>query len=183
MGLIPGLGKMSWKRKWQPIPVFLSGESHGQRSLQPSIDWQATVHGVTKDSDNNLVTKKHHQKKRENTDFLELKGEGAGNEVQMTRESPNWDQIWGSPQPEMRFKGEGLGEKSRAGPEGGSPAYWEASPVTNSLVTQQALPLPGSQFHLLWGEYGLSLWFSKFFLPSVVKHVFFLIIHFKYTAS
>ena len=87
--MIPGLGKMSWKRKWQPIPVFLSGESHGQRSLQPSIDWQATVHGVTKDSDNNLVTKKHHQKKRENTDFLELKGEGAGNEVQMTRESPN----------------------------------------------------------------------------------------------
>ena len=22
-----------WKRKWQPTPVFLSGESHGQRSL------------------------------------------------------------------------------------------------------------------------------------------------------
>ena len=69
--------------------------------------------------------------------------------------------------------GEGLGENSRAGPEGGSPAYWEASPVTNSLVTQQAVPLPGSQFHLLWGEYGLYLWFYNFFLPSIVKHVFF----------
>ena len=23
----------SWRRKWQPAPVFLSGESHGQRSL------------------------------------------------------------------------------------------------------------------------------------------------------
>ena len=87
--MIPGLGKMSWKRKWQPIPVFLSGESHGQRSLQPSVDWQATVPGVTKESDNNLVTKKQHQKKRENTDFLELKWEGAENEVQRTRESPN----------------------------------------------------------------------------------------------
>ena len=31
-----------WKREWQPTPVFLPGESHGQRSLE------ATVHGVTK---------------------------------------------------------------------------------------------------------------------------------------
>jgi len=25
--------KMSWRRKWQPTPVFWPGESHGQRSL------------------------------------------------------------------------------------------------------------------------------------------------------
>ena len=25
--------KQHWRRKWQPIPVFLPGESHGQRSL------------------------------------------------------------------------------------------------------------------------------------------------------
>ena len=31
--LIPGLGKFPWRRKWQPTPVFLPGESHGQRSL------------------------------------------------------------------------------------------------------------------------------------------------------
>ena len=29
----PWVGKISWKRKWQPTPVFLPGESHGQRSL------------------------------------------------------------------------------------------------------------------------------------------------------
>ena len=23
----------TWRRKWQPTPVFLPGESHGQRSL------------------------------------------------------------------------------------------------------------------------------------------------------
>ena len=34
--------KISWKRKWQPIPVFLPGKSHGQRSLT------ATVQGVAK---------------------------------------------------------------------------------------------------------------------------------------
>ena len=25
--------KILWRRKWQPIPVFLSGKSHGQKSL------------------------------------------------------------------------------------------------------------------------------------------------------
>ena len=29
----PWVGKISWRRKWQPIPVFLPRESHGQRSL------------------------------------------------------------------------------------------------------------------------------------------------------
>ena len=33
LGLIPGLGRFPWRRKWQPTPVFLPGESHGQRSL------------------------------------------------------------------------------------------------------------------------------------------------------
>ena len=32
VGLIPGKGA-KWRRKWQPTPVFLPGESHGQRSL------------------------------------------------------------------------------------------------------------------------------------------------------
>ena len=27
------LGKIPWRRKWQPTPVFLLGESHGRRSL------------------------------------------------------------------------------------------------------------------------------------------------------
>ena len=28
------VGKMPWRRKWQPSPVFLPGESHGERSLE-----------------------------------------------------------------------------------------------------------------------------------------------------
>ena len=31
-GFDPWVGKMPWRRKWQPIPVFLPGESHGQKS-------------------------------------------------------------------------------------------------------------------------------------------------------
>jgi len=30
----PWVRKMPWRRKWQPTPVFLPGESHGQRSLE-----------------------------------------------------------------------------------------------------------------------------------------------------
>ena len=29
----PWVGKISWRRKWQPTPVFFPGEFHGQRSL------------------------------------------------------------------------------------------------------------------------------------------------------
>ena len=32
-GSIPGSGKIPWRRAWQPTPVFLPGEFHGQRSL------------------------------------------------------------------------------------------------------------------------------------------------------
>ena len=27
------IGKIPWRRAWQPTPVFLPGESHGQRCL------------------------------------------------------------------------------------------------------------------------------------------------------
>jgi len=32
-GFDPCIRKIPWRRKWQPIPVFLPGESRGQRSL------------------------------------------------------------------------------------------------------------------------------------------------------
>ena len=31
--------KKAWRRKWQPTPVFLPGESHGQRSLAGYSPW------------------------------------------------------------------------------------------------------------------------------------------------
>ena len=32
-GFDPWVGKIPWRRAWQPTPVFFPGESHGQRSL------------------------------------------------------------------------------------------------------------------------------------------------------
>ena len=38
-GYSPWVGKVPWRRAWQPIPVFLPGESHGQRSLVGYRPW------------------------------------------------------------------------------------------------------------------------------------------------
>ena len=35
----PWAGKIPWGRKWLPTPVFLPGESHGQRSLAGYSPW------------------------------------------------------------------------------------------------------------------------------------------------
>ena len=38
-GFDPWVGKISWRRKWQPTPVFLLGESQGWRSLVGYSPW------------------------------------------------------------------------------------------------------------------------------------------------
>ena len=35
----PWAGKIPWRREWQPTPLFLLGESHGQRSLAGYSPW------------------------------------------------------------------------------------------------------------------------------------------------
>ena len=38
-GFDPWVGKIPWKRAWQPTPGFLPGESHGQRCLAGCSPW------------------------------------------------------------------------------------------------------------------------------------------------
>ena len=38
-GFDPCIEKIPWRRKWQPTPVFLPGESHGQSSLAGYSPW------------------------------------------------------------------------------------------------------------------------------------------------
>ena len=38
-GFDPWVGKIPWRRKWEPTPVLLPGESHGQRSLAGDSPW------------------------------------------------------------------------------------------------------------------------------------------------
>ena len=41
--LHPWVGKIPWRRKWQPTPVFLLGKFHGQRSLAGYRSWGCRV--------------------------------------------------------------------------------------------------------------------------------------------
>ena len=38
-GFDPQVGKIPWQRAWQPTPIFLPGEFHGQRSLVGYSPW------------------------------------------------------------------------------------------------------------------------------------------------
>ena len=38
-GFDPWVGKVPWRRKWQPTPVFMPGKSHGPRSLVGYSPW------------------------------------------------------------------------------------------------------------------------------------------------
>ena len=38
-GFHPWVGKIPWRRAWQPTPVFFPGKSHGQRSLAGYSHW------------------------------------------------------------------------------------------------------------------------------------------------
>ena len=38
-GFNPWIGNISWRRKWQPTPVFLPGKSHGWWNLVGYSPW------------------------------------------------------------------------------------------------------------------------------------------------
>ena len=43
----PWVRKVPWRRAWQPTPVFLPGESHGQRSLAGYGPWDCKESDMT----------------------------------------------------------------------------------------------------------------------------------------
>ena len=52
-GSIPGIGKIPWRRKWQPTPEFLPGNSHGQRRLASYSSWGHKESDKTEQLNNN----------------------------------------------------------------------------------------------------------------------------------
>ena len=48
-GFNPWVEKIPGGRKWKPAPVFLPGESHGQRSLEGYSPWDCKALDVTSD--------------------------------------------------------------------------------------------------------------------------------------
>ena len=55
----PWVGKIPWRRKWQPTPVFLPGKSHGQRSLGGQSGSQRVRHNWANENTCRLITCGH----------------------------------------------------------------------------------------------------------------------------
>ena len=66
----PWVGKTFWSRKWQPTPVFLPGESHGERGLVGYSPWvckeldmiEVTYHTLTSNFRRPEETKRYDNK-------------------------------------------------------------------------------------------------------------------------
>ena len=48
--------RISWRREWHPIPVFLPGESHEQRSLVDYSPWDCKELDTTEQLSRNEMT-------------------------------------------------------------------------------------------------------------------------------
>ena len=51
------VGKIPWRRKWQPTPVLLPGKSHEQRSLVGSSPWSRKESEMTEQMADCVLTK------------------------------------------------------------------------------------------------------------------------------
>ena len=75
------LDQGSWRRKWQPTPVFLPGKSHGQRSLMGYNPWGC------EESDTTERLHFHFS--------FSCIGEGSGNPLQYScLETPRYEGAW-----------------------------------------------------------------------------------------
>ena len=58
-GFDPWLGKLPWRRKWQPTPVFLLGKPHEQSSLAGYSQWGHKESDMTEQLSSCSHTHKH----------------------------------------------------------------------------------------------------------------------------
>ena len=99
----------SWRRKWQPIPVFLPGESHEQRSLVGYSPWGCK-------SQHNLTTKPSPlpSKQKERTTYLEYQFSTRTLSIFLTITTVGgWRSKW-QPTPVL-LPGKSPGQRSLAG--------------------------------------------------------------------
>ena len=78
---------MHWKRKWQPTPVFLPGESHGRRSLIGCSPWVA--------QNRTRLKRLSSSSSRANWTELAEEKEGVADEWVQSWSSSRWKKSWG----------------------------------------------------------------------------------------
>ena len=58
-GFHPWIGKIPWRRRWQPPSLFLPGRSHGQRSLAGYRSWGRKERDLTEYTHTHTHTHTH----------------------------------------------------------------------------------------------------------------------------
>ena len=58
-GWDPWIGKIPWRKKWQLTPVFLPGESHGQRSQTDYGPWDSKESDMTEHTHTTIRSHMH----------------------------------------------------------------------------------------------------------------------------
>ena len=84
----PWVGKISWSRKWQPIPVFLPGKFHGQKSLVGYSPWGH------KDLDTTEWASKAEKKRGGGVNIQNPEATEFGKSHYYVRGIYQWERIW-----------------------------------------------------------------------------------------
>ena len=72
-GFDPWVGKIPWRREWQPTSVFLPGEFHRQGSLEGCSLWGHKELDTTEQLTKNIYTKQvEHCQRNTNNDFHQV---------------------------------------------------------------------------------------------------------------
>ena len=59
LGFTPWVRKSPWRREWQPVPVILTGKSHGQRSLASYSPWSHKESDTTEATSHACINNTH----------------------------------------------------------------------------------------------------------------------------
>ena len=57
----PWVGKIPWRRKWQPTPIYLPGKFHEQRNLEGYSPWGRKESDMTESAHSHTLTHMHTQ--------------------------------------------------------------------------------------------------------------------------
>ena len=84
----PWVGKIPWRRKWQPMPVFLPRESHGWRSLVGYSPWGRKESDMTERLHFHL---KERAKKYKKAVFFHLLSKAQSSTIMAPSVGPFWN--------------------------------------------------------------------------------------------
>ena len=80
--LNPCVRKISWRRKWQPTPVFLPGKSYGQRRLVGYSPWGCKESDTTEHAQKKHINLKRGMERKIQTSSPKKRGERKKTKVE-----------------------------------------------------------------------------------------------------